>query len=151
MGSCVLFADLRLQAAAAAIGGGNCPPPPPPVETARSSTNPPSLKRAKGSKPDIGTGTGNKKKGKLGGAPRPEDKSTAVTPPEAEGLVKSGKADVLGLRGAILAIAEAVPEKAWRSGQWRRVSYPAWRAFVMVATGPRELMQVIFNEKSERI
>ncbi|CAN0362390.1 unnamed protein product, partial [Laminaria digitata] len=43
----------------------------------------------------------------------------------------------------VLQVAEAVPEKAWRTGQWRRVSYPAWRAFVLVATGPRELMQAL--------
>ncbi|CAM9777765.1 unnamed protein product [Scytosiphon promiscuus] len=62
---------------------------------------------------------------------------------EAEGLVKEGKLDVAGLRGAVLQVAEAVPEKAWKTGQWRRVSYPAWRAFVLASTGPRELMQAL--------
>lgn len=61
---------------------------------------------------------------------------------EAEALTKEGKADIQGLKGAVLKIAEAVPGSAWRGGQWRRVSYPSWRTFVRSAIGPRELMQV---------
>lgn len=61
---------------------------------------------------------------------------------EAEALTKEGKADIQGLKGSVLKIAEAVPGSAWRGGQWRRVSYPSWRTFVRSAIGPRELMQV---------
>lgn len=72
-----------------------------------------------------------------------EAKSKAmVTARETEVLTKEGKADIQGLRGVVLRIAESVPGTAWRGGQWRRVSYPSWRTFVRSATGPRELMQV---------
>lgn len=142
MGSCVLFASLRLQAAAAVSGGGGggSTSPTPPPENARQSTILPSAKRAKSPKSDV-VGGSSKKKGLKAVASDETNKSLA-TPPEAEGLIKEGKVDVSGLRSALLGVAEAVPEKAWRPGQWRRVSYPAWRAFVFVATGPRELMQV---------
>lgn len=61
---------------------------------------------------------------------------------EAEGLTKEGRADIQGLRGAVLRVAESVPVSAWRNDQWLTISYPAWRAFVRSATGPRDLMQV---------
>lgn len=126
----MLFASRRLKAASAASGAS--------AEGAGSST--PAAKRSKGggggaSKTDLSS----KKKGKGGnrggGAEEPVGR-------EPEAQAKEGKVDVSGLRSAVLQVAEAVPEKAWKTGQWRRVSYPAWRAFVLVATGPRELMQV---------
>lgn len=60
-----------------------------------------------------------------------------------EGLMsKEAKTDVAGLRSAVLKVAEAVPPAAWRESQWRRHSYPGWRAFVRAASGSRDLMQV---------
>lgn len=151
-GSCVLFASLRLKAAAAASGascgdiasgGGGGSSSNSALSAGRST---PAAKRAKGggslSKPPTHAASSSssaKKKGKGSAAAGGQKVPTSLEP---EGLVTEGKVDVSGLRSAVLQVAEAVPEKAWKTGQWRRVSYPAWRAFVLVATGPRELMQV---------
>lgn len=106
----------------------------------------PAAKRAKGggassksSDYAVSSSSSAKKKRKGGAAAGGQQEPASLEP---EGLETEGKVDVSGLRSAVLQVAEAVPEKAWRTGQWRRVSYPAWRAFVLVATGPRELMQV---------
>lgn len=138
LGSCVLYATLRRQGAPGGAASA----------TAHGSTSGeqvvPAGKRSAKASPAVKAGggvsksEGGKKRGK--GKVKEEAVSSKVT--EAEGLVKDGRADISGLKGAVLRIAECVPEKAWRAGHWRRVSYPAWRAFIHVATGPRELMQV---------
>ena len=158
-GSCVLFATLRLKAAAAASGapssdittggGGGGAGTGSSTSALSAGRSAPAAKRSKGgggpsSKPSASdhasssSSSSSKKKGKAAAARQQEPPASL----EPEGLVKEGKVDVSGLRSAVLQVAEAVPEKAWWMGQWRRVSYPAWRAFVLVATGPRELMQV---------
>lgn len=133
----MLFANLRREGA---TGG------PTPLPGDGSVT--PASKRSKSWKPTeaaiakrkAGRGAGVGSGGEADGGSR--GKESAPVSMEAEASVKEGKVDVTGLRRAILKIAEAVPERAWSTGQWRKVSYPAWRAYVLVATGPRELMQV---------
>lgn len=160
LGSCVLFASLRRQSAANAASAADDASPRDKKSSSSSISSTtagfitPAAKRSKTSKPEpvskkkgkgavVAAGVGSSHSG--GGSGKGGGGDEVKVPHssfEAEGLVKEGKVDVSGLRGAVLQVAEAVPEKAWRTGQWRRVSYPAWTAFVLVATGPRELMQV---------
>lgn len=142
LGSCVLFASLRRNAGSSSSGssgasggsslgsGGSASSSQRPSQADHVFAAGAPVKKPKGANELQGSGgarSGGRKAPFMG---------------EAEALTKEGKADIQGLRGAVLKVAESVPVSAWRAGQWLKISYPAWRAFVRSATGPRELMQV---------